>query len=510
MMIPRLLLDCVWGLTETNRDSERKIDSIEERLGRLEEVLQEIASSQQRLEAHSLAQNPSIASQNAAGQTWARPNSSASQIGDDGDELLPSSDSTMTADVTLARDILRQNVDFNLRQSAHLPMHAALASLQQLVGPQSEKWNSTEPTHSHEQPTCHGPLRGRPLPPLDIVVNLLRELKDKPFMTFTLICVLESAEYFTTKCREVFFATEEFTPAAYVIVNAGLLHVLQEKAVLSFQATDNVTAAHYQALSNTCRDNLEAALVNLTVFMTTAKENIQALLMGVNYAIESAQLTLAWQLSSLACQLCLKLGYHRQSIDLNETEDVNKKRAVLFWVAYALDKNLSLRLGRSAVLQDSKITLSRTLEPFEQFDNQRQTLQNWLIHAQVQGRVYEDLYSPTALSGSAEKRLRTAFDCISTLQVKLVELSQELQQSAEEPGDEVNGILLLGDKVATLSTLTLVYRAIPPVRVATSLKPSSTFCQECTDVARKAIQAHVNCAKLVVCNPKLAAIYLHW
>ncbi|KAK9780680.1 putative Transcription factor domain-containing protein [Seiridium cardinale] len=391
----------------------------------------------------------------------------------------------MTADVTLARDILRRNVDFNLRQSARLPIHAALASLQQLVGPQSEKWNSTEPTHSHEQPTCHGPLRGRPLPPLDIVVNLLRELKDKPLMTFTLICVLESAEYFTTKCREVFFATEEFTPAAYVIVNAGLLHILQEKAVLSFQATDNVTAAHYQALSNTCRDNLEAALVNLTVFMTMAKENIQALLMGVNYAIESAQLTLAWQLSSLACQLCLKSGYHRQSIDLNETEDVNKKRAVLFWVAYALDKNLSLRLGRSAVLQDSKITLSRTLEPFEQFDNQRQTLQNWLIHAQVQGRVYEDLYSPTALSGSAEKRLRTAFDCISTLQVKLVELSQELQQSAEEPGDEVNGILLLGDKVATLSTLTLVYRAIPPVRDFAILSVR-TFCHIVLSCHRKA------------------------
>jgi hypothetical protein len=64
---------------------------------------------------------------------------------------------------------------------------------------------------------------------------------------------------------------------------------------------------------------------------------------------------------------------------------------------------------------------------------------------------------------------------------------------------------LKGDEVQLLSTMTLIYRAIP----APEGSPTR-FCQECIDTARKASRKHFACMDLVRKDPHARAIYVHW
>lgn len=62
-----------------------------------------------------------------------------------------------------------------------------------------------------------------------------------------------------------------------------------------------------------------------------------------------------------------------------------------------------------------------------------------------------------------------------------------------------------GDEVQLLSTMTLVYRAIPAPEGSLS-----RFCDECVDVARRAMQKHLSCMELVRRDTHAKAIYVHW
>jgi hypothetical protein len=210
------------------------------------------------------------------------------------------------------------------------------------------------------------------------------------------------------------------------------------------------------------------------------------------------------------------LGYHRAARLSGESEQRKRRITLLFWVAYALDKGLSLRLERSFILQDYDITLPRTLERFEEFDEHRQVMQNWVNHAQIQGRIYEELHSPAALLRPAEQRMSSAVAYIGVLRVKrdqLVQTREKLEQQhagVNASSVEIASMLWRSDEVATLSTLTLVYRTMPPNSASNSLHPATIFCRECIQVAREAIQAHLGCTKQVGANPQLATVYLHW
>ena len=89
----------------------------------------------------------------------------------------------------------------------------------------------------------------------------------------------------------------------------------------------------------------------------------------------------------------------------------------LFWFIYVLDKSLSLRLGRSSVLQDYDIDLK---PPNIIFDEPSLKAWNdvylyWIKIAELHGLAYEQLYSPRALSGSEEERTEKAKGLIEQL-----------------------------------------------------------------------------------------------
>ncbi|EON97832.1 putative fungal specific transcription factor domain protein [Phaeoacremonium minimum UCRPA7] len=377
--------------------------------------------------------------------------------------------------------------------------------------------NTASETHlAHAKPLPAGGLSRLAMAPLTAVVDVLRELKERKPVTFTLICAFDSVEYFTDQCKKVYFPTENFSQATFVSVNAGLYYIFQEKTALAVQTGDMSAVATYRGYCDLCRDNLETAIANLGLLMPPRKETVEALIMAASYATEISKPSLAWQLNAAACQVCLALGYHRKDFLPGETEDMRNKRAARFWLVYILDKALALRFGRSSNLQDYDITLPRKVGPLGEFDEHCETIEGWLRHAEAQAKTYEDLYSPIALLQPVEHRIQSARTCAEILLREVEKLTEARKRLDNDPSlasngsDAISAMLLKSDEVSILSTLTLVYRAVPPGAMTAPPGPSSMFCVECIDCARDVVQLHLECTELFRDNPQLAPAYMHW
>ncbi|CRK34240.1 hypothetical protein BN1723_018543, partial [Verticillium longisporum] len=73
-------------------------------------------------------------------------------------------------------------------------------------------------------------------------------------------------------------------------------------------------------------------------------------------------------------------------------------KTLLFWHTYMLDKSLALRTGRSSAIQDWDITLPRTVDSTMVEDPWGAIITTWIRESEMHHRVYEHLYSPTALA----------------------------------------------------------------------------------------------------------------
>lgn len=81
-----------------------------------------------------------------------------------------------------------------------------------------------------------------------------------------------------------------------------------------------------------------------------------------------------------------------------EQPGVKAQNRSLFWTIYITEKMLSLRLGRSSTFRDQDITLARPGRqrgPGGSF--LAELAPGWIKIASIQGRIYDDIYSPGAL-----------------------------------------------------------------------------------------------------------------
>lgn len=466
------------------------------------------------LGASSIAASPSLI-EDAVPQRRKKSTAGASQPDRSHGGSTFQGNSSVTNHAALAGQFVEEAVYTSL-ESEHPNMRVAMSSLQQLLRMQRRHSTASETHLAHAKPLGTGGLSRQPMAPLSAVVEVLRELKDRKPVTFTLICAFDSVDYFTEQCKKVYFPTETFSQATFVSVNAGLYYLFQEKTALAVQAGDTAGAAANRAHCDMCRDNLETALANLSLLMPPRKETVEALIMAASYATEISKPSLAWQLNAASCQVCLALGYHRKEFLPGETDDMRNRRAVRFWLVYILDKALALRYGRSSNLQDYDITLPRRLGPLGEFEEHSEAIQGWLRHAEAQGATYEKLYSPVALVQPVEQRVHSARACADVLlgEVrKLAETRKRLESggSLGSNGSEAILVMLLkSDEVSILSTLTLVYRAVPPGAIRAPPGPSAMFCAECIDCARNVVQLHLECTEMFRFNPQLAPAYMHW
>jgi hypothetical protein len=121
--------------------------------------------------------------------------------------------------------------------------------------------------------------------------------------------------------------------------------------------------------------------------------------------------------------MCQTLGYHRESSYRNDTPEVAQSKRHAFYGLYAIDKNLSLVLGRSSNFNDN----DTDAEPFSLSPDPGQWPWDVYTHicywfARIQGDTYDQLYSASATKHSQYKR--SYF--VEELSARIINLREEL------------------------------------------------------------------------------------
>ncbi|KAM6510743.1 hypothetical protein FSOLCH5_011188 [Fusarium solani] len=318
---------------------------------------------------------------------------------------------------------------------------------------------------------------------------------------------LVGIEDFSSLCRMIYFPTEDFPQAIFAIVNAGLYDLFMEECCLS---DDVEKRDKYEAYAMMARANLETYLANLPMFLSARIENVQALLLGTQYAIDVTRPSVAWHLNSIAAQLCQTGGFHRADVASTESARTKQIKGILFWQVYSWDRGLSLRMGRASVINDGDITIPRQFD-FSGFPllEKPTTPKFWLERATLQGQIYIQLYSPAALAVHPSELGRRAEELAVECRRLAVE-GKKAQQEAFAYLKQINSselvdVFVQGDEVQFLATLTLVYRAIP----APPGSPSR-FSNECLETARQTMRRHKETVALLKkYGAYMKSIYVH-
>ncbi|PHH90830.1 hypothetical protein CDD83_2542 [Cordyceps sp. RAO-2017] len=487
---------------------ERKIDQIESRLGSIEALLRSLASPIAPVD-HSSRHHHHVASTPATGCSSSGVPTAASTADCESSDEEPAfgGDSGLTAQTTFASEFLEKAVKRTSLREVNPKMEAALANLRQLVEMQKRRSISHGPRFPLQKGVPPGGVSKLPMPPMPAVVALLKHAKAAPPTLFTIMCSLVGLSDFSSLCRMVYFATEDFSDATFTIVNAMLYNLFMEQHAL---ATDPLARDEYHAYMQQCRANLETCLANTPLFLSAKVENVQALVLGALYAIDVSRPSVAWLLSCMAAQLCQSAGFHRSETLKHDSPASAKLKRILFWHVYTLDKGLGLRLGRAPVINECDIDIPRVFE----FDGlghfESSTIPTlWVKISHLQSRIYEQLYSPAALASPraelADRARALAEDC-RNLEVESEQCREQVYSylRAINTSDIVD-IFLRGDEVQFQVTLTLVYRVIPAPEGSVS-----RFCDECLEVARKAMKVHQQCTELTILGSYFRSIYVHW
>ncbi|KAH8200807.1 hypothetical protein TruAng_005044 [Truncatella angustata] len=311
-----------------------------------------------------------------------------------------------------------------------------------------------------------------PMPPVEVVVAALRWAKEHDgYDRIVWIANILPLNVFTDICRKVCFAVDDYSETDLAIANGYLSYIFAE----------HVGLQDYIDYSQLCQKNLHSALLRLPLIMPPSMEVIAALTIGAFNAIQDSKAIMAWTFISAASNHCQTLGYHRHRSAREIDQTLKDVQDRLFWTVYRFDKSLSLRLGRSSSFRDSDIEL-----PFD-VNTTRPTMV-----ARIQGRVYDQLYSPMGLSRPYEERGHEAEllaeqlrELISATHIEASSANSQLDHCGSDP---MRVVYLQFDLVCQTSLLALILRAIP----STQISPSD-ISGECVAVARDALNAHEQC-----------------
>ncbi|OQE24841.1 hypothetical protein PENFLA_c009G02676 [Penicillium flavigenum] len=503
---------------------EKKIDLIEERLASIESTLQQLAKNTSQLQGFT-APNPRE-SHFAPSPQKSTPSQPSSTPGNTGKPKGPwylanptieqhdsnstfEGSSSLTAHGAYASAFLESAVSKSSPQVLSSPkINAALASLKQLVGIQSQRREADlqggQLPMKNARLGVRRDIRDLEMPPLPVVLDVLRKVQEKPPACFGGYVPFMSVQYFTDKCREVYFCLEDYSDTAFVVTNFCLYSVLYE---YDAEEKDTTTREEHQNYIQMCRDNLETALANLNILMPATYESIMALILGAMHALEISKPSVAWTLASTAMNLCQTLGYHRFTSMENDPVPVQHQKQLLFWSVYTVLSMMSLRLGRAPSIHNYDISLPAPDESIGVPEPWGPVCVCWTRSAIIQTDIYRYLYSPDALQKPESERVTHAHRLAAEMQSKVMEPFEKFMSSKPKVS-EMDLMYLATDKVNRLAIMTLIYRAIP---ASTDSGRVATFIPECIETAREALEIHRQCvAALNETDYIMKISYMHW
>lgn len=184
-------------------------------------------------------------------------------------------------------------------------------------------------------------------------------------------------------------------------------------------------------------------------------------------------------LVSAAMKLAHRMGLHRPCQDPNISAAEIEERKWVFWIAYSLDKDLSLRMGQPSAQDDDDMDVelpyeidSSLIYPGEltriAFFNFRARL------AMIQGQIYKRLYSVKATKQALAERVAAAKELEATLRSWRESVPIEFLQDYHRPflqtpisGTTRHPIIL---QLLYFNSLTSVYNSLPALPMYPELR----------------------------------------
>lgn len=164
--------------------SERKIDHFEERLRGIEDLLRKLSASldnrPSELPRHTHHTHRIFEPSDATAITpSAIGDGSSTAYDEDRDELDSTFEGTssLTVQTALASEFLEDAVGRTSLRELSPEMKSALSSLQQIVGMQQQKPSSEWARFPNQKSMPRGGIKELPMPPLQVVLSILREMK---------------------------------------------------------------------------------------------------------------------------------------------------------------------------------------------------------------------------------------------------------------------------------------------------------------------------------------------
>ncbi|UDD55537.1 hypothetical protein AFCA_003144 [Aspergillus flavus] len=414
--------------------------------------------------------------------------------------------SSLSAHAIFATRYLQDAVSSTNSAQIAQEMTSILDTLHDIIDDQKQQRDTLENLYPHAKPIPHGSsIRHLPMPPVEMTLACLRMAKEQPrvqrFWLIELISISQFNDYFLRV-----YSPGPATDADMIIVNGGLYWLYCECASLF---VDQKVKGNYMDQAMLCRDNLETVLSNLPFHMPVTTDVVFAMNVAATYCLQMAKPSIAWSFITTASHLSQTLGLHSAHALSTDNQETKDQKIRLFWAVFLTEKWLCLRLGRSSTFRDEDITA-----PLVTFDQNVETLlvPKWIDLAKIQGKTYNDIYSPSALMQPIDTRIsraRTLVAEVNKLMVSEDELERRYNDARRRAiGDDLHEIIQRSDRVCNLSLLSLIYRAIPPK------KPSGTaFCDECIATAREALKEHEKCVALILKCPwdeSFLEMYINW
>ncbi|RCI17273.1 hypothetical protein L249_3155 [Ophiocordyceps polyrhachis-furcata BCC 54312] len=501
---------------------ERKIDEIISRLGSLEILLngRDQSSSDGGGSSNSSSNTTTTANinlinnnnNNIDGHSIAIATGSSASDYDSANDNSPfGPDSGLAKQTDFAREFLEKAAQRSTMPAAANPeMTAALNNLGQLVDLQKRPFAGFGLR-------VHFPLKQRlppaglahlPLPPYSAVSALLDNIKNSPPTLFSITCTIVGINDFDAICRAAYYpssAPDDSTDARFIIVNAMLYNLFTEQFSVS---TDPVVQGEYGSYIQQCSVNIETGLASMSIVLSATVENVQALLLGALYAIDISRAFVAWHLVSTAARLCQAGRFHHADALRNNSPQLSRQKRIIFWHVYSLERGVCLGLGRSSVILECDIDITR--EPdLEGFGNPEISglFGLWIRIGGLQGRIYESLRAASALPHKdlVRNAERLAIECRELEIQSSVYRKQLYGCHANLHSSDVVHLFLRGEETQFLATVTLVYRLIPA-----SESSISRFSNECLEAVRRAIHVHQDCIRFIDSSNCVKSIYVHW
>ncbi|MCJ1386445.1 hypothetical protein MMC17_009571 [Xylographa soralifera] len=175
-------------------------------------------------------------------------------------------------------------------------------------------------------------------------------------------------------------------------------------------------------------------------------------------------------LISGAMKLAHRMGLHKQCQNPNVSAAEIEERKRVFWIAYSLDKDLSLQMGQPSAQDDDDMDVelpseidSSLVYPGDSigmnFFNFRARL------AMIQGQIYKRLYSVKATKQAVAERVVAATELEAMLQLWRASVPTEFMQDYYEPflqmptSDTVRHPIIL--QLLYFNSLAIIYSSLP-------------------------------------------------